>query len=53
MNLLLDTHTLIWTLENNPTLSDKARDAIINGENIIVVSSVSAWKSVLKSQWAS
>ena len=48
MNLLLDTHTLIWTLENNPTLSSKARDAIIDGENMIFVSSVSAWEISIK-----
>ena len=48
MNLLLDTHTLIWTLENNPTLSSKARDAIIDGKNIIFVSSVSAWEISIK-----
>ena len=48
MNFLLDTHTLIWTLENNLTLSHKARDAIINGENMIFVSSVSAWEISIK-----
>jgi len=48
MNLLLDTHTLIWNLENNPTLSTKARDAIIDGENMIFVSSVSAWEISIK-----
>jgi PIN domain nuclease of toxin-antitoxin system len=48
MNLLLDTHALIWTLENNPTLSSKARDAIIDGKNMIFVSSVSAWEISIK-----
>jgi PIN domain nuclease of toxin-antitoxin system len=48
MNLLLDTHTLIWTLENNPTLSSKARDVIIDGKNMIFVSSVSAWEISIK-----
>ena len=48
MNLLLDTHTLIWSLESNPTLSTKARDAIIDGENMIFVSSVSAWEISIK-----
>lgn len=48
MNFLLDTHALIWTLENNPTLSIKARDAIINGKNMIFVSSVSAWEISIK-----
>lgn len=48
MNYLLDTHTLIWALENNPTLSQKARNAIINGENMIFVSPVSAWEISIK-----
>ncbi len=48
MNLLLDTHTLIWALENNPALSDKARDAIIDGQNIVFVSAVSIWEISIK-----
>ena len=28
MNLLLDTHVLLWWLDDNPTLSKKARAAI-------------------------
>ena len=28
MQLLLDTHALIWWLANNPTISNKAKDAI-------------------------
>ena len=48
MNYLLDTHTLIWTLENNPTLSQKARNAIVAGENVIFVSPVSAWEISIK-----
>jgi PIN domain nuclease of toxin-antitoxin system len=48
MNLLLDTHALIWALENNPTLSDNARDAIVNGENMVFVSSASAWEISIK-----
>lgn len=35
MNLLLDTHVLIWALENNPTLSGNARNAIIKASNMI------------------
>ncbi len=41
MNLLLDTHTLIWALENNPTLSKNARGAITNGENLVFISAAS------------
>ncbi len=48
MNLLLDTHVLIWALENNAKLSGNARDAIINGKNIVFVSSVSAWEISIK-----
>ena len=48
MNLLLDTHVLIWVLENNPMLSSDARDAIIDGTNMVFVSSVSAWEISIK-----
>jgi PIN domain nuclease of toxin-antitoxin system len=48
MNLLLDTHVLIWALENNPTLSNSARDAIINGSNLVFVSSASVWEISIK-----
>ena len=48
MNLLLDTHTLIWALENNATLSEEARNAIINGKNMVFVSAVSAWEISIK-----
>lgn len=48
MNLLLDTHVLIWSLENNATLSGRARDAIIDGKNLVFVSSVTAWEISIK-----
>ncbi|MCF6226914.1 MAG: type II toxin-antitoxin system VapC family toxin [Xanthomonadales bacterium] len=48
MNLLLDTHVLIWALENNPKLSAQARVAIIDGSNVVFVSSVSAWEISIK-----
>jgi PIN domain nuclease of toxin-antitoxin system len=48
MNLLLDTHTLIWALEDNPQLASAARDAIIDGENIVFVSAVSVWEISIK-----
>jgi PIN domain nuclease of toxin-antitoxin system len=48
MNLLLDTHVLIWALENNPTLSDKVCNAIIDGKNMIFVSSASVWEISIK-----
>ena len=48
MNLLLDTHALIWALENNPRLSMPARDAIVDGRNMVFVSAVSAWEISVK-----
>jgi len=48
MNILLDTHVLIWALENNPTLSDLSRNSIINGSNQVFVSSVSVWEIGIK-----
>ena len=48
MHLLLDTHTLIWWLAKNPTLSNKAKDAIANPDNIIFVSAASAWEIAIK-----
>ena len=34
MNLLLDTHILLWWLDDNPLLNDKARDAISDTDNL-------------------
>ncbi len=48
MNILLDTHVLIWALENNPTISNIVRDKIIDGNNIVFVSSVSVWEIAIK-----
>ena len=33
MNYLLDTHTLIWFLENNKTLPDRSREVIEDDRN--------------------
>ena len=48
MHLLLDTHTLIWWLAKNPTLSNTAKDAIANPDNIVFVSAASAWEITIK-----
>ena len=48
MPLLLDTHTLIWWLAKNPTLSNTAKDAIANPDNIVFVSAASAWEMAIK-----
>ena len=48
MHLLLDTHTLIWWLANNSTLSSTAKDAIANPDNLVFVSAASAWEIAIK-----
>lgn len=48
MNILLDTHTVIWALEDNPKLTDVARDLITNIDNQIFVSSASIWEIAIK-----
>lgn len=48
MNLLLDTHVLLWALDNNPTLSPVARTAIVDGHNVVFVSAVTAWEITIK-----
>lgn len=46
--LLLDTHTLIWVFDANPTLSQAAREAVADGHNTIFVSAVTAWEIAIK-----
>ena len=48
MSYLLDTHTLLWWLDNNPTLSSSTREVIANPNNLIFVSAVSAWEIGIK-----
>ena len=48
MNLLLDTHVLLWWLEDNPVLSEKARGAIARGRNVVFVSAATAWEIAIK-----
>jgi PIN domain nuclease of toxin-antitoxin system len=44
MHLLLDTHTLLWWLSDDPALGKRARTAIANTKNTILVSVASAWE---------
>ncbi len=48
MEILLDTHMLLWWLGDDPRLSERARAWIINPANIIFVSAASAWEIVIK-----
>lgn len=44
MNLLLDTHALLWWLAGDARLSRKARAAIAGEDNLVHVSAASAWE---------
>ena len=48
MNLLLDTHLLIWTLNEDPKLPAKAKELILDPGNTIFYSSVSIWEVAIK-----
>ena len=48
MNLLLDTHILIWALNDDKRLSAKARELIMDPENTVCYSTVSLWEIAIK-----
>ena len=45
---LLDTHIAIWALNDDPALSGKARELILDPDNTIYYSTVSVWEVLLK-----
>jgi PIN domain nuclease of toxin-antitoxin system len=45
--LLLDTHVLLWLLEDSPRLGAQARDRITGGESVFV-SAASMWEVSIK-----
>jgi PIN domain nuclease of toxin-antitoxin system len=48
VRLLLDTHTLLWFLENDPALSANARTAVQNPANHKLVSIATCWEMAIK-----
>jgi PIN domain nuclease of toxin-antitoxin system len=50
MRLLLDTHTLLWWVEDAPQLSVKARKTIAAPDAECYVSLASAWEMAIKCQ---
>ena len=48
MQLLLDTHALIWWLSNDCTMSSESKNAIADPDNIVFVSAASAWEIAIK-----
>jgi PIN domain nuclease of toxin-antitoxin system len=49
MNILLDTHILLWHLADNPKLSREQSAAIENPKNQLFFSIVSLWEMAIKS----
>ncbi|MEL7396238.1 MAG: type II toxin-antitoxin system VapC family toxin [Pseudomonadota bacterium] len=50
MNLLLDTHTLLWWHTSDPSLSKTARAALIDPDNTVYLSAASVWEIQIKTQ---
>ena len=48
MNILLDTHALIWFLNGDKLISGNAKAAIENTDNIKIVSIASIWEIAIK-----
>lgn len=48
MNLLLDTHAFLWAISDVPKLSETARIALQDGNNLVFVSAATAWEIAIK-----
>lgn len=48
MTYLIDTHVLIWFVENDPKLSASVRQILEDPTNIVLVSHASFWEITIK-----
>jgi len=48
LRLLLDTHIALWTLTDDPRLSDEARALILDPANEVCISAVTLWEIAIK-----
>lgn len=48
MNVLLDTHILLWAINNDPKLSFSAKKFIMDSDNNIYYSTASIWEITIK-----
>ncbi|AFY73531.1 hypothetical protein Syn7502_01463 [Synechococcus sp. PCC 7502] len=48
MRILLDTHTFLWWVADDPKLSVNAKAIIANPDNDVYFSVVSAWEIIIK-----
>jgi PIN domain nuclease of toxin-antitoxin system len=50
MRVLLDTHSFLWWITDDPRLSPRAREIMSGGENHLFLSSASAWEIAIKAR---
>ncbi len=48
MKVIIDTHVLLWWLDEPKSLSKEARDVLAQQENIVYVSAASTWEIAIK-----
>ena len=48
MNLLLDTHLVLWWLDDHPALSSAVKNLIANGRNLVLLSAAVVWEIRIK-----
>ncbi len=48
MKLLLDTHALLWWLQDDPTLDSRTRATINDPDSWVAVSAATAWEIAIK-----
>ncbi|MGD8587412.1 MAG: type II toxin-antitoxin system VapC family toxin [Chromatiales bacterium] len=48
MNLLLDTHILLWWLADEPRLGQSIRESIVNPSTRVMISTASVWEIGIK-----
>ena len=48
MNYLLDTHTVIWMVEDSPQMPPKVKEIIKDPKNNISICAVSIWEMAIK-----
>ena len=48
MNLLLDTHVLLWWLDDHPNLTSRTKTVIADGQNLVFISAAVIWEIQIK-----
>lgn len=50
MKALLDTHTFLWWITDDPRLSSRSREIIADGNNELFLSASSGWEIAIKAR---